>query len=53
MHRLHVAVETQGEITRGATVVDFRGTAQPPNADVVLEASRERFLALLYATLDD
>ena len=42
---LHVAVETQGELTRGATVVDFRGTAQAPNADVVLEASRDRFLA--------
>jgi purine nucleosidase len=47
VRRLHVAVETQGEITRGATVVDFRGTAQTPNADVVLEASRERFVALL------
>ena len=44
---LHVAVETRGEITRGATVVDFRGNAEPPNADVVLEASRERFVALL------
>jgi len=47
MRRLHVAVETQGELTRGATVVDFRGTAQAPNADVVLEASRDRFVALL------
>ncbi len=44
---LHVAVETQGDLTRGATVVDFRGTAQAPNADVVLEASRDRFVALL------
>jgi len=47
VRRLHVAVETQGELTRGATVVDFRGAAQTPNADVVLEASRERFVALL------
>jgi purine nucleosidase len=44
---LHVAVETQGELTRGATVVDFRGTAQAPNANVVLKASRDRFVALL------
>jgi purine nucleosidase len=44
---LHVAVETQGELTRGATVVDFRGTAQAPNANVVLEASRDGFVALL------
>jgi purine nucleosidase len=44
---LHVAVETQGEVTRGATVVDFRGTARAPNANVVLEASRDRFVALL------
>jgi purine nucleosidase len=47
VRRLHVAVETHGELTRGATVVDFRGTAQAPNVDVVLEASRERFVALL------
>ena len=44
---LHVAVETQGELTRGATVVDFRGTAKAPNSNVVLEASRDRFVALL------
>ncbi len=48
---LHVAVETQGELTRGATVVDFRGTAHAPNANVVLGASRDRFLALLRAAL--
>jgi purine nucleosidase len=48
---LHVAVETRGELTRGATVVDFRGTAEPANADVVLEASRERFMALIHAAL--
>jgi purine nucleosidase len=47
VRRLHVAVETQGELTRGATIVDFRGTAKAPNANVVLEASRDRFVALL------
>jgi inosine-uridine nucleoside N-ribohydrolase len=51
VRRLHVAVETQGELTRGATVVDFRGTSQAPNADVVLEASRDRFLVALHEAL--
>jgi len=47
--RLHVAVETRSELTRGATVVDHLGiTGQEPNAEVVLEASRERFLRALY-----
>ena len=46
--RLHVDVETSGELTRGQTVVDhLRITEQAPNADVVLEASRARFLELL------
>jgi purine nucleosidase len=46
--RFHVDVETTGALTRGQTVVDQLGlTEQPPNADVVLEASRERFLQLL------
>ncbi len=50
--RLRVDVETRGEWTRGATVVDhLRVTDREPNADVVLEASRDRFLDLLYATL--
>ena len=45
--RLHVAVETRGELTRGETVVDYRGATEAPNVDVVLAASRERFFALL------
>ena len=51
VRRLHVAVETIGELTRGETVVDYRGIAQLPNADVVLDASRERFMALLHDAL--
>ena len=47
VRRLHVAVETQGELTRGETVVDYRGRTEAANVDVVLEASRERFVALL------
>ena len=44
----NVVVETRGEFTRGATVVDHTGyTGRPANTHVVLEASRERFVALL------
>jgi len=49
---LNVVVETAGEHTIGQTVVDHLGiTKRPPNVHVVLEASRERFLALLHAAL--
>jgi purine nucleosidase len=47
VERLHVAIETKGELTRGETVVDYRGTSAPANVDVVLEASRGGFLAAL------
>ena len=47
IERLHVAVETRGELTRGETVVDYRGTSAPANVDVVVEASRDGFLAAL------
>jgi purine nucleosidase len=44
----NVVVETRGAFTRGATVVDHTGyTGRPANTHVVLEASRERFVALL------
>ncbi len=49
---LRVDIETFSELTRGATVVDhLRVSGREPNADVVLEASRERFLETLYATV--
>ena len=51
VRRLHVAVETEGELTRGATIVDYRGRSATPNADVVLAASRDRFVALLHDAL--
>ena len=51
---LPVDVEAGSELTRGATVVDhLRVTGKQPNADVVLEASRERFLELLYDAVRD
>jgi len=49
---LRVDVETESELTRGATVVDhLRVSGREPNVDVVLEASRERFLETLHAAV--
>ena len=47
--RLHVEVETSSLSCRGQTIVDhLQVTGQEPNVRVVLEASRERFLSILY-----
>ena len=47
--RLFVAVETGGAWCRGQTVVDHLGvTGRSPNVDVVVEASRDRFLEMLH-----
>jgi len=49
---LRVDIETKSELTRGATVVDhLRVSGREPNVDLVLEASRERFLGTLYAAV--
>jgi len=51
---LRVDIETRSELTRGATVVDhLRVSGRESNADVVLEASRERFMEMLYAAVRD
>jgi purine nucleosidase len=47
VRRVHVAVERQGELTRGQTVIDHDSRFGDANADLVFAASRERFLALL------
>jgi inosine-uridine nucleoside N-ribohydrolase len=49
--RLHVAVETDGPLTVGRTVIDthFRGEGAP-NCDVAFDADAERFAALLIDT---
>ncbi len=46
---LYVAIETESELCRGQTVVDHLAvTKHEPNVEVVFEASRERFLRILY-----
>lgn len=46
--RLHLAVETESELTRGMVVMDLlEFTDQPANALVVMAADRERFLDML------
>ena len=48
VQHLNVVVETRGEYTRGATVCDLTGySGRAPNMDVVLEASRDAFVAQL------
>jgi purine nucleosidase len=52
--RMFVAIETDGDWSRGQTVVDhLRVTGREPNIEVVFEASRERFLELLYQAVAD
>jgi inosine-uridine nucleoside N-ribohydrolase len=51
--KLHVAVETKGELTRGRTVVDVYGvTRKKPNADVALELDSRRFVSMLFKALE-
>ncbi len=50
--RLYMTVELEGRFARGMTVPDPYGLlGQSPNVDVVVRAHRERFLALLEASL--
>jgi inosine-uridine nucleoside N-ribohydrolase len=47
-----VAVETEGRLTRGATVVDLHGRlGEPPNARVAVELDVERFWDLVVGAL--
>jgi purine nucleosidase len=46
--RCFVAIETASSLCRGQSVVDRLGLlGREPNAEVVLEASRKRFLQIL------
>jgi purine nucleosidase len=50
--RRAVAVELDGRLTRGATVVDWTGRlGRPANANVVLELDQERFAAMVQRAL--
>jgi len=55
--KLHVAIETRGEHTRGMTLVDWRRlrhlmpNAMPPNVDVITAIDTARFQALVLDTL--
>jgi len=50
--RLHLAVETNSELTRGMVVMDLLGlTGAAPNALVVTAADRDRFLTMLRAAV--
>ena len=50
--RRTVAVELDGTLTRGATVVDWAGRlARPANANVVLELDQDRFAAMVRRAL--
>jgi purine nucleosidase len=52
VRRLHCAVETRSDLTRGMVVMDLLGlTGQEPNALVVTAADRGRFLAMLRAAV--
>jgi purine nucleosidase len=52
--KFFVGIETAGVWCRGQTVVDHLGvTGRRPNVDVVVEASRERFLELLHTAVAD
>ena len=52
--RCFVAVETGGEWCRGQSVVDHLDLlGREPNAEVVVEASRERFLRILSEAVQD
>jgi len=51
---LHVEIETNSLLCRGQTIVDhLHITGHEPNANVVLEASRERFLNILYESVKE
>ncbi|MBA2375733.1 MAG: nucleoside hydrolase [Rubrobacter sp.] len=50
---MHVAVECEGELTRGETVCDLRRvTKKKPNAEVGVGLDRECFFEILYGALE-
>jgi len=47
--RRYIAIETQSSLCRGQSVVDhLQFTGHSPNAEVVAETSREKFIQMLF-----
>lgn len=45
----YIDIETNSDLTRGQTVVDYNGTlGKAPNVELVIEASHERFMEMLF-----
>jgi len=50
--RYYIDIETNSDLTRGQTVVDYNGTlGKVPNVELVIEASHEKFMAMLFDSL--
>lgn len=48
----YIDIETNSDLTRGQTVVDYNGTfGKAPNVELVIEASHERFMERVYAAV--
>ena len=48
----YIDIETKSDLTRGQTVVDYNGTlGKEPNVELVIEASHERFMEMLFAAV--
>jgi purine nucleosidase len=53
-HRCFVAIETASTLCRGQSVVDhLHLMGRDPNAEVIMEASREKFLQMLFDFVPD
>ncbi|HET7323841.1 MAG TPA: nucleoside hydrolase [Halococcus sp.] len=51
--RMHVGIETRGELTYGRTVADVRGvTDNEPSVDVVLDIDSEAFFEMLISAIE-
>ena len=48
----YIDIETNSDLTRGQTVVDYNGTlGKEPNVELVIEASHDRFMDMLFESV--
>lgn len=48
----YIDIETHSDLTRGQTVVDYNGTlGKKPNVELVIEASHQKFMEMLFASV--